>query len=201
MWRVTVTPRAPLVGEVDPEERFERFPRSYTVKGMFFSRIVKVLGSSGYAEIEPMLIAPPRGGRYLPFRDYPQVDYSRLCYDAAIRRFPRQSVPEAMRRLARADFEEFAASKVGKVTLALAGDLAGSLMKLPDMYRVSMKGGTVAATSMQDGVRLHFEDFFGWVDCYPIGTVEGIVRHYGFSPSLEVEFLGDQQAGVEVRWD
>lgn len=200
MWRVTVTPRAPLVGEVDPDERFERFPRSYTLKGMFFTRILKVLGSSGYSEIEPLLIAAPRGGRYLPFRDYPQVDYSRLCYDAAVRRFPRHSVPEAMRRLARADFEEFANSKVGRVTLALTGDLTSSLMKLPDIYRMSLKGGLVSASRLEDGVRVEFDDFYGWVDCYPIGTVEGIVQHYGFTPSLEVEFLGDQRVGLEVRW-
>jgi len=180
-----------LTGGVDAEARFERFPRHYTIKGMFFTRVLATLGD-GIDGVRAQLVEEPR--RYLPFRDYPQVDYSRLCYAAAIRSWPAQPVPEAMRRLARLDFEQFAGSRVGRVTLALAGDLPGSLRKLPDMYRMSIKGGAVSAKLEEDGIRVDFEDFHGWADCYALGTLEGIVQHYGKTPRIHAAFHSESDA-------
>lgn len=181
---------------MDVEARFSRFPRHYTIKGMYFTRVLSALGA-GLSDVQEKLLEQPR--RYLPFRDYPQVDYSRLCYAAAVRNWPAQPVPEAMRRLARADFEQFAGSKVGRVTLALAGDLRGSLRKLPDMYRMSIKGGTVTAKDEPEGVRIDFSDFYGWPDCYVLGTLEGIVQHFGKNPRIEAAFHSESSASYLVH--
>jgi len=183
---------------VDGEERFAHFPRHYTIKGMYFTRVLTTLGD-GLAKVEDLLVDRPRNGRYLPFRDYPQVDYSRLCHAAAIRSWPTQPVPEAMRRLARLDFQQFAGSRVGRVTLALTGDLASSLRKLPDMYRMSIKGGKVVAREEDDGMRIDFEDFFGWPDCYALGTLEGIVQHYGRQPHIHAAFHSESNASYLVH--
>lgn len=200
MRRVQVTQGSILRGPADAEVRFARFPEHYKIKGMFFGRIVRVLGEAGYRPLEPLLVDPPRLGRYMPFADYPQVDYSRLCHAAAVHEWPSVPVPEAMRRLARLDFGEFASSTVGRVTLALTGELAESLSKLPDLYRMSLKGGRVSAEPSGDGVRVRFEDFYGWVDCYPIGTLEGVVHHYGREANIEGEIHDDRSATYEVRW-
>ncbi|NOY90621.1 MAG: DUF2378 family protein [Deltaproteobacteria bacterium] len=188
----------PLTGSVDGEERFSHFPRHYTIKGMYFSRVLKTLGD-GLQSVEGKLLEPPRMGRYLPFRDYPQLDYSRLCLAAATRSWPVQPVPEAMRRLARLDFQQFAGSRVGRVTLALTGDLKSSLSKLPDMYRMSIKGGRVVVREEDDGLRVDFEDFYGWPDCYALGTLEGMVQHYGKQPRIHAAFHSESNASYLVH--
>ncbi|MFW5921059.1 MAG: DUF2378 family protein [Polyangiales bacterium] len=199
MTRNGLTPSQPLQGDPDPEERFARFPSSYTIKGMFFARPIHILGP-GYEALEPKLRRPQAKGRYLPFGDYPQEDYSRLAHAAAVKRWPHVSTPEAMRQLARDDLRAFAESRVGRVVLAMTGDVAGTLLKLPDMYRMSLEGGHVEATRTDDGVRIEYRDFLGWVDCYPIGTVEGVVQHYGAASELDVQIHGNDAATYDVRW-
>lgn len=194
-----LSPSQPLEGDPDREARFARFPSSYTIKGMFFARPIQILGP-GYDEVEPRLRRPQAKARYLPFRDYPQEDYSRLAHAAAVKRWPRVSAREAMRQLARDDLRAFAESRVGRVVLAMTGDVAGTLLKLPDMYRMSLEGGDVEASRTAEGVRIEFDDFLGWVDCYPIGTIEGVVRHFGGSPDLDVEVHSEDSATFVVRW-
>lgn len=190
----------PLVGDVDPEERFERFPRDFTMKGMFFSRLLDLEDTSLRGPLlermSVQLRARPALGRYLPFSDYPQVDYSRLAYEIAIERNPRVDPVEAMRRLARLDIATFAASKLGTVVFALVGDdPIDALLKLPDMYRMSLRGGEVFATlSSRDVVELSYRDFYGWLDCYPIGHIEALLSH--FERRCEIEYdLDSEYAG------
>jgi uncharacterized protein (TIGR02265 family) len=189
-----IRPEVPLVGHVEAEERFARFPSSYLMKGMFFSRMIDLGGERAYREVEGRLVKRPQLGRYVPFADYPQVDFSRLAHQVAITKFPGVDVVEAMRRLARRDIETFAQSTAGSVMLALVGnDPVTALLKLPDMYRASLKGGSVKARSTaKDVVELDYVDFYGWLDCYPIGHVEGLVGHFGRRCEIEVE------AGSEV---
>jgi len=40
----------------------------------------------------------------------------------------------------------------------------------------------------------------GWVDCYSIGTVEGIVQHVGHSPNIDVKIQKYGYATYDVRW-
>lgn len=192
-------PSKRLEGAPDPEARFARFPSSYTIKGMFFTRPIRILGPA-YGEVQATLRRAQASGRYLPFRDYPQEDYSRLAHAAAVKRWPDVPIPEAMRQLARDDLRAFAESRVGRVVLAMTGDVAGTLLKLPDMYRMSLTGGRVEALRTPEGVRIEYRDFLGWVDCYPIGTVEGVVRHFGSEPELDVEVHAEDAATYDVRW-
>lgn len=199
MTRYRLTLSTPLDSAPDPEARFQRFPSSYTIKGMFFSRPIEILGAD-YNALLPQLKRPQSGGRYLAFRDYPQEDYSRISHAAATRRWPHVSVAEAMRQLARDDIRIFGASRLGRVVLAMTGDVTSSLLKLPEMYGMSLKGGEVTAETVQEGVKLEFRDFLGWVDCYPVGTVEGLVLHYGQEPEVEIECSGEGDATYLVRW-
>jgi uncharacterized protein (TIGR02265 family) len=178
-----------LVGHVEAEERFAAFPPDFTVKGMFFSRMVQLGGASALADVQPKLLKPPALGRYLPFSDYPQVDFSRLAHRVATGLFLRRGVCEAMRLLARKDLETFANSGVGSVMMALAGrDTCDALMKLPDMYRATLNGGTVKAVRESNNiVLLQYDDFYGWLDCYPLGHVEGLAAHLGQLCEIEVD--------------
>lgn len=186
-------------GPVNAEERFARFPSDFGIKGMFMSRMASLASPHVLDRVRPQLVKAPSLGRYLPFADYPQVDYSRLAHAVAIDRYRHVEVPEGMRRLARHDIQTFAASQVGKIMLALARDANGALMKLPEMYSAALRGGRVEATRLSPRVvSLSFRDFYGWLDSYPIGTVEGLVEHFSESCEIEVSMESELAARYVV---
>ena len=181
------------------EERFARFPASHTIKGMFFTRLVPMLPTGGLDQLE--LQERPRNGRYLAFKSYPQIDYSRMAHLAATTRYRNDETREAMRRLARDDFAEFAKSRVGKVALSFAGDCSDTLKRMPSLYDMTLEGGSFAAQDIEGGVRVELRDFYGWLDCYPVGTLEGIVLHFGHRPQVELHLTDDQNGHLDVTWD
>jgi len=197
--KLSVQPSRWLEGEIDVEARLDRVPSDFLVKGMFFTHLVELLGTEWDA-VSRSLVSSPDGGRYLPFRDYPQRDYSRVAYAASQHLFPKVPAPEAARRVARLDFQAFASSRIGRISLTLISDAETALSKIPQLYALSIKGGQVTGEPIDDGFRLHYRDFYGWVDCYPIGTIEGFVMHYGENPRIDVEVMGDNEAVYEVRW-
>ncbi len=188
-----------LVGcGTEPEERFRAFPEDHSIKGMYFPRLVAQLSPS---ELELAgLREPPRGGRYLPFKSYPQHDYSRVAYLAACKQHPRLSTREAMRRVARDDFQQFAESRVGKISLSFISDCGEALRRLPDLFNMSLTGGSFGAEREGDRVRLQFRDYHGWLDCYMFGVLEGIVLSFGNTPRLEADLATECEGTVDVTW-
>lgn len=179
---------------VDVEARHARFPPDFMLKGMFFSRICE-LGPRFAEAVKPKLLAPPRTGRYIPFSDYPQADFSRISHAVATGLYPSLPVPEAMRRLARRDFSTFAESSIGRVSLALIGDLRAAILKMPDLYAAVLRGGTMSARAVgPDQFELTFKDFYGWVDCYPFGQFEGLVQKFGKTCRVDVSANGGVDA-------
>ncbi|MGH7330110.1 MAG: DUF2378 family protein, partial [Polyangiaceae bacterium] len=128
-----------LQNDFDAEERFAKFPAGFTLKGLFFPRLVLMLGEE-WNELESTLQAPPRFGKYFAFSDYPQVDYSRLTYAVSKKCFPRLPLREAARRVARRDFQVFADSRVGGVMLSMLGGVDSALMKFPQMIGIVLSG-------------------------------------------------------------
>lgn len=171
-----------LDGDIDVEEVARETPRSFTVKGMFFSRFVERLGD-GFAIVLPTLEAPPKMGRYMPFHDYPQSDYLRVMVALARKVHPRYGPREGVRRLAREDFKVFTQSTLGKVMVAMVGDARSALLKLPFVYSKVTNGDWEVTASELDGrrVRLEFRGLYGAWE-YQLGQCEGIVLHYGHSP-------------------
>ncbi|MBI5515921.1 MAG: DUF2378 family protein [Deltaproteobacteria bacterium] len=194
-------PDVPLEGGFDPEARFARFPRSFTLKGLFFAERVAQLGPRWETEV-PGLLSPPRLGRYLPFGDYPQVDYSRLTYAACTKLHPELSLREAARRVARADLATFARSTLGRVMLSMVGDLGDVLLAFPAMHRRVLHGGSVSAERLGPSrVRLQYREFYGWLDCYAVGTAEGIVLHQGHRPRITLDLQEPDRGSLDVCWE
>jgi len=182
-----VRPDVPLSFPVDAESRFVRFPADFTIKGMFLARLLALAPRTALSAVSERLHNPAVLKRCLPFADYPQVDYSRLAHVVAQELHKRLETAEAMRRLARRDIRTFAESQVGRILLALSGDASATLLKLPEMYRAALRGGSVQSTRVNaHTVQIRFKDFYGWLDCYPIGTIEGLVAHFAGSCELEV---------------
>ncbi len=174
----TISSNERIEGTVDVEALVASIPANYTVKGMFCARFVEALASE-YRQVEPLLVAAPRLGRYLPFHSYPQADYQRLCLATAAKRFPRIGTREAVRRVARDDLQTFASSIIGKVVLALVADVRSTLLRLPDAYaRVTVGGYATAEELDAQTLRIEFHGYHGMVD-YTLGQMEGVVLHYG----------------------
>jgi hypothetical protein len=68
------------------------------------------------------------------------------------------------------------------------------------MIRMVMKGGDVVAREESGGITLTFHKFYGWLDCHFIGVVEGIVQHYGATPTIDIQIDSVTEATYRVRW-
>ena len=75
-----------------------------------------------------------------------------------------------------------------------------TLKRMPSLYEMTLEGGSFSAEAIEGGVRIALRDFYGWLDCYPLGTLEGIVLHHGFRPRVEMH-LEDELNGMEQRVD
>lgn len=197
MFDTPLTPDRPFEGAVDIEALIASIPRTYLVKGMFCSRFTEVLGAD-FETVAAKLISPPRAGRYVPFKDYPQADYTRLALAAAQKRFPRLAVREAVRCIARDDLATFAASMIGKVVLSLAGDARTTLLRSPDAYaRVAPGAGVEAAEVDVRTVRVVFTGYRGMPE-YTIGQFEGVVLNFGGAPTTVLRDLGGDRLAFDV---
>lgn len=199
MFDVPLDPSTSLTGTFDVEAFVARYPRGgHLVKGMFCNRLVDTLGAS-FAELQAQLIAPPRGGRYLPFKDYPQADYSRIVVASAVHRFPELDLREATRRIARDDFATFAASTMGKITLSLVGDPHAALLRMPEVF-ARVAPGPQLKTEERDRntVRMVITQFFGLVE-YMLGQLEGIVMSYSQMPRTRISKIGPEAFVFEIE--
>ncbi len=184
---------------MDYEAVLSRMPRTHLLKGMFFSRHLEAVRGQ-WETLKGSLVAPPRLGRYIPFADYPLLDYVRVTQAAAASRHPDVGAREAARRLARDDITAFGESTIGGVMLSLVRDPGGILMKFPDAYARVLTGSTVRTTrTASGGVRLEWREHYG-VSEYTLGQLEGAVMHYGKSPHVVGDHPTPDFAWFEVSW-
>src|SRR4030081_3832549 len=136
MLRMTVTPGEPLMNEIDPAARAAAMPERNTINGAFLARAPERRGGGADWErlLPQPLLAPPRGGRYVAFLDYPQRDYGRILNAAATKLFPRLPMSEAHRLYARGDFDTFAGTTAGRVVLSMISDPTTILLRLGDIF-------------------------------------------------------------------
>lgn len=194
----TVRSGVPLHGTYDVEGEVQSIPQGYNVKGMFFDRLLVVLGSD-FEQLQGTLSKPPERGRYVAFRDYPGVDFVRLAAAAARKAHPQRGLREAVRRLALDDFQVFSDSVVGKVTLAVVSDARAALKKVPFIYRSLAPGQwEITAEELDErSVRLEFHPFIGRWE-YAVGQFEGAILHYGPRSLISVFELGNGSVRFDV---
>lgn len=197
MFGTSLRPEASLSGTLDAEALAARIPSSYTVKGLFCGRFVQVLGSD-YSKVAPSLAAAPRDGRYLPFKDYPQADYTRIVLAAAAKQFPNKSLPEAVRCIARDDITTFSTSMFGKIVLALIGDVRGTLHRMPEAYQRIAPGPWLEVEDLDSRTtRVTFHRYQGSVE-YVLGQLEGVVLAFQRTPTVTVHRVGPEILAFDV---
>lgn len=190
----------PLVGDYDFEANAKEVPESYVVKGMFFLRLAERVGKD-WDRIASTLDRPPRRGRYVAFSDYPQADYERLSVFVARKLHPQSGLREAVRRLARDDFDIFAASTFGRVVLTVVGDARSALHKVPYVYSKVAPGHVSVRAEDLDAhtVRIEFDPNYGSWE-YQLGQLEGIVVAFGGRPSVRIHELPDRLLRFDVTY-
>lgn len=194
---VAVGPEEPLKGDVDVEAQARDIPPSFVVKGMFFTRLRDKLGDR-WAAFEKSLEHPPRLGIFMPFNDYPQADYLRLCGAAAAAAYPNLPLREGLRRLARDDFRVFASSTFGKVVLASVGDVHRALLTVPTVYAKMASGDwQIRGEELGDkAVCVEFSPHYGSWE-YKLGQFEGLVMHYRATSRTTIS----EQAAMALRFE
>lgn len=200
--RFITTLDSTLVDEGFPtiEERIALTDPSHTVKGMFFDDLVKALGADFEAS-KAELLAPPKGGRYLPFSSYPLRDHGMLTYIAARKVHPDLPAREAMRRLHRGNLHSLGRTTVGKVLIAMTGDVKSGFARTEEAFRVGRVAGEVHVLPIEDrAVEVRFVKASAWVDCSELGTIEGMGTFYGKTFRTEVTLDSPVDATFVFRW-
>ncbi len=186
----------------DVEARLAAIPRDNWVKGLFFPRLIELIGDH-FPKVAPKLAGPPRLGKYLPFANYPGVDYSRLLIEAARIRHRGVPLAEALRRLQRDAVMDFAESSSGRVTMSLVDSFERALLQFPGVQRIVLGIDAIKAT--QRGARdvvLEYSNYHGWLDCAELGVIEGIAAHWDARISIEVELDPRRywNGSYRIRW-
>ena len=103
---------APLRGDVDIQRLLRMCPPAHTIKGAFIAPNALAIASD-WPGVEPTLRAPPRGGKYLTFSDYPFSDHLLLSDLAARAKYPGIPTCEAHRLLTRSTMDIFSNTTLG----------------------------------------------------------------------------------------
>ncbi len=197
--RFQILPSEPLDGELDVPELVRAMPSECLVKGLFFTPHVKALGNA-FAELQSALREPPKLGRYIPFSFYPLADFLFLFDKAARAHYPALPGREAHRLHARGEFEAFAQSTLGRVTMALLRDTKSALLEYPRSFNAVADGLTIRGEEVgEHQVLLHYEPYFGSRE-HAFGLVEQIVTHFGAVSTLNVAERSPSSFEISVQW-
>lgn len=200
--RFTATFDTPLRDEGHPDHaaRVAACDPAQTVKGMFFEDLVRILGSERGA-LDAELLAPPRGGRYLPFVSYPLRDHAVLAYHAARKLYPDLAMREGVRRLHRGNLEALSRSTVGKVLTSLSSDIKSGFGQLEDGFRLSRSCGTLRMMTIEErAIEVRITGGNPWIDCSDLGTLEGFGVFFGKTLRVEVELDTPIDGTFVCRW-
>lgn len=175
---VLVDYAVPLTGTLDLDAMLPRYPKTDSIKGMFFGRFSETLGDLG--RFADQLSSPPRFGRYVPFTDYPLRDYMFLVNRSVEKRYAALGLREGLRRLARDDLAIFGQSVLGRVMVEVAGSAHPALLATPKAFAAVAKGGLVLSARSLGPTRVEmtFAGVYGAWE-YNVGQLEGIVGFFG----------------------
>lgn len=155
-----VTPTSVLTTHLDLEARLLSATPRDTIKGMFCRRVVDVANHLGVTAEVAQIRHPVPGDRYSAFGDYHVTDYMRWVAAVGRAQHPRVALSEAMRRVSKQDFTEFADSRIGSVMLAFTGT-AKSLGRSGSLYAQVLKGAQVESEATDTGVIIRYRNYRG----------------------------------------
>jgi uncharacterized protein (TIGR02265 family) len=185
--------------ELDSKPYLDRVPEGTCCKGMFFNDIINnVRRMSPGAE----KLLPGASRRYVPFRDYPLREHMGLTAAAVPLLFPRMLSREGMRRLGWLSYPTFAESMVGRVVFGILGnDLEQIFSVGPRAFPISVNRGRATAERLgSNHFRYVFRDFFGYLDTYYVGVIEGPILHHKRVPDVRLHLETLSDGIMDIRW-
>jgi uncharacterized protein (TIGR02265 family) len=196
--RPFATPRTKL--ELDLDAIAARLPGTATTKGMFFSRALSLV--PGQTDDEPILRAAGlEESRFVPFNNYPWIDFLRLCCAVSDVIAPTRAV--GLRKIGRTLYSEFADSLAGRVTFGLLRNNADRVVSLgPKAWNMSGVPGEVVGESIDDcHYRYHFIDYPSEVaETLAVGVLEGALVECGETPRILFGQADPMHAVLDIRW-
>lgn len=197
--RYQVLPSEPLVGDLDVPSLVRDIPKGCLVKGLFIAPHAHALGDA-FEGLQSQLREPPKLGRYVPFSFYPLADFLFLFDKAARAQHPTLPGREAHRQHARNEFEAFAESTLGRVTMALLRDTKSALIEYPRSFNAVASGISIEAEETgEHQLTLHYNPYFGSRE-HALGLVEQIVTHFGAISTLTVVERSHSSFSIVVQW-
>lgn len=191
--------REPFRGDVDIDALVRAVPPHHTIKGAFVASNA-ALAAPEWDSLEKRLVSPPKGGKYLPFSDYPLGDYLRVTDVAARRKFPRVSSREAHRQLSRNTFDVFSQTTLGKVTMTMVNTPSAALLKYQDIFNRMVSGARVTVTETGPAaLDLEFREYYSTQEAI-FGVIEGVILAYRQAPQVVLLAKGRGHFLASVEW-
>ncbi|KIG17953.1 hypothetical protein DB30_02168 [Enhygromyxa salina] len=194
-----VKPRAHF--ELDLEDITARIVGVPTIKGMFFNRTLELVAERA-DERDIICAAGLDDDRFVPFRDYPWVNFLRLncavsdvIYDG--------SRSAGLRHIGRTLYATFADSLPGRVTFGVLRHNADRVMRLgAKAWNMSGNPGEVFAESVGDRhYRYHFARSPSEVtETLGVGVLEGALAECNEVPRVLFGYADPMHTVLDIRW-
>jgi uncharacterized protein (TIGR02265 family) len=191
--------REPFRGDLDIEGLVRAVPSHHTIKGAFVASNA-TFAAPEWGTLEKKLLNPPKGGKYLPFSDYPLADYLRVTDAAARRKFPKVSSREAHRLLSRSTFDVFSQTTLGKVTMSMVTTPNAALLKYQDIFNRMVSGARVVVTEKgPNTLDLEFREYYSTQEAI-YGVIEGVILAYRQAPQVVLMAKGRGHFLASTEW-
>lgn len=170
-------------------------------KGMFFGRALALLEDRADEDVV-IATAGLDEPRFVPFMDYPWLDFMRLCCAVSDHIYDgRRSA--GLRHIGRTLYSEFADSVAGRVTFGLLRNNADRVISLgPKAWNMSGSPGKVIGESIGDRhYRYHFTGFPAEItETLGVGVLEGALAECGEVPHILFGCADPMNAVLDIRW-
>lgn len=179
---------------IDVDARVQAIPSQSMVRGMFCQFLIEAIGTE-----------PPKhvvAGRYVAFKNYAMRDYVKLLVWGAGHAFPRLPLAEAVRRLGRCIYPNYANTMTGTAIFAAAGHNFRRVLELcPTAYKVAVSGGTVSLRAIEEHHAIvEFRGIWNFPEFHQIGIFEGAMDVCSARGDIAVDVHGLDSVDLDVRW-
>jgi uncharacterized protein (TIGR02265 family) len=179
---------------LDVGARLELIPPLATVKGMVLDGVLKETARLGQTL--------PGRGPYVGYKDYALSEFLTLQVEASAKMFPGLSSREGLRRLGQGAYPALFQSMIGRVLFGVLGKNPETLVKVaPKGYAVTGNTGQVdVLEATTQGALLRFREFYGFLDSYHIGVLEGAITACGRRGRVLFKPLGEIDGEMLCEW-
>ncbi len=188
--------------ELDLERVARMVPNTIMCKGVFINQTLR-LSQDQFDDEEILRMAGVPLQRFVPFRDYPWIDFFRIAAVVGQVISDGASLSHSLRMMGRTYFSQFSEGVPGTLlfgALACSPDLIIPLG--PKAWRMANNFGSLRAESMGD--RHYRYHLYGQptevVESIHVGVLEGVFEHCSLDVSLQLAAVDEMTSIIDFRW-